>query len=203
MIRETCRQFLRSTSDSLALSELPAKPIAVPLPVNIGPEKSSEERSQERSEESSQERSQERSEESSEERSEELLISSLPGSGHGNFPGHHKPFPIPGFPGHIGPFPFPDFRPPRPAHHAAPETVQQVFVEQSESHRPNIGQIFPEKWPENLVAAFVPADWLADHVQINQDSEAEEEVEGPTDLPEVVDGGIDAEDNYDEYYESE
>lgn len=192
MMRQTCRDFLRSTSASLV--ELPDSPnIALPLPANIGPAGGAGEG--------------QGSKESSEESSEELIISSFPGSGPGHFPGHHKPFPIPD---HIAPFPVPGLRP--PPHHAAPENVQQVFVEMPESHLPNIGQIFPGKWPENLVAAFVPADWLADHVEINQDdddddyeyyTDTEDDESDPIDPAEVEeddeDDQIVTEDQYDEY----
>ena len=204
-MRETCRDFLRTNSASL--TQLPGIPsIAVPLPANIGADGEGSQAG---------ESSEEKSEERSEERAEELIISPFPASGHGHFPGHHKPFPIPA-PDHIGPFPFPGMRPP-PPHHAAPENVQQVFVEVPDSHLqlPNIGQIFPEKWPENLVAAFVPADWLADHVQINQDDyddadydeyyeDYADEDSDPTgtDLPEAEEEVEDGEDQYDEYYES-
>ena len=155
MMRETCRDFLRTTSSAsqAQITEIPTNVAPVILPANIGPNV-------------------QWAEESSEKSSEELLISPFPGSGHGHghLPGHHKP-------GHIQfPFPAPGMRPPRPPH-AAPENVQQVFVEMPEMmpEFPNIGQIFPEKWPENLVAAFVPADWLAEHVELNQDDDDEEE----------------------------
>ena len=145
MMRETCRDFLRITSaQALPSSVVPLPGNLDPIPINGVPLPINAVPLPGNI----------GSRDSSEEESEELISS---------FPGLHKPFPLPG-----NIFPFPAVRPPP---YAAPENVQQVSVEMPESHLPNIGEIFPEKWPENLVAAFVPADWLAEHVDFRKDDD--------------------------------
>ena len=54
----------------------------------------------------------------------------------------------------------------RPPYPGESGNFQQVIVEQPNLPPPytqSPSQLFPEKWPSNLVAALVPANWLADN----------------------------------------
>merc|ERR1739844_239545 len=104
-----------------------------------------------------------------------------PGHGHGHG-GSSEEGGLPFIPGHVvqkppissGPFPFLPQPYPFPtggggfARPNGPGNFQQVIVEQPnlpppKPHLP--GQLLPEKWPSNLVAALVPADWVAENFQ--------------------------------------
>jgi len=90
------------------------------------------------------------------------------------------PFPVGPFP--VGPFPpvpfplppGPNIGGPRPG----PGNFQQVIIEQPH-HPPTFypqpppGQVLPERWPSNLVAALVPADWVSQQLGEDDDDEYE------------------------------
>merc|ERR1712106_237521 len=71
-----------------------------------------------------------------------------------------------------GPLPFPilpDYALPgfgRPHVQGVPGNFQQVIVESPNyppPYLPSPSHSLPERWPSNLVAAFLPADWLAEN----------------------------------------
>merc|ERR1719470_104055 len=88
------------------------------------------------------------------------------GSSFGPFPSGGLPFPI--FPGPIAP----GF-----GQHPSQGNFQQVIVESPQAPSPYFpppSQSFPERWPSNLVAALVPADWAAENLSF-QFGQADEE----------------------------
>merc|ERR1740137_209373 len=127
-------------------------------------------------------------------------IGNLPnGWGPGNFPiGGPLPFPI-----------LPDYALPgfgRPPVQGVPGNFQQVIVESPNyppPYLPSPSHSLPERWPSNLVAALLPADWLAENFgESDDDDEYDYEYEEYDDTEYEYEDYY-GEDNEEDYYGEE
>merc|ERR1712123_273007 len=127
-------------------------------------------------------------------------IGNLPnGWGHGNFP-IGGPLPIPILPDYA----LPGFG--RLPVQGVPGNFQQVIVESPNyppPYLPSPSHSLPERWPSNLVAALLPADWLAENFGESDDDDEYDYEYAEYDDTEYEYEDYYGEDNEEDYYGEE